>query len=388
MLTLLRNATVYAPTPLGRQQLLIGGERILWMGERVEALPTAWEIEEIDLADARVIPGLIDAHAHLTGGGGESGPASRVPPPALTRYTLGGVTTVVGVLGTDDVTRTTGELVVTARGLVEEGLSAWCHTGGYHVPPVTLTGSVRGDIVHVDRIIGIGEVAISDHRSSQPTVHELLRLGADAHVAGLMTGKAGIVHLHVGDGVRGLSMVREALAMSELPPRTFQPTHINRNRRLFDEAMAFAREQACMVDITDFPVAADEDAWSAADALDRWWAHGGPSDRVTVSSDGGGCLPEFDADGRVVRMGVGDSRALAATIAELLRRGHPLERVLPPFTSTVARYLRLAGKGAVAAGNDADLVVLDEAGGVREVMARGVWHVRGGRAIRRGTFES
>jgi beta-aspartyl-dipeptidase (metallo-type) len=142
-----------------------------------------------------------------------------------------------------------------------------------------------------------------------------------------------------------------------------------------------------MMDITDFPVAPDEDAWSAADALDRWWSHGAPADRVTVSSDGGGCLPEFDADGRVVRMGVGDSRALAATVMELLRRGHPLERVLPPFTSTVARYLRLPGKGVLAAGADADLVVLDEGGSIRDVMARGAWHVRGGQAVRRGTFE-
>jgi beta-aspartyl-dipeptidase (metallo-type) len=387
MLTLLRNATVYAPEPLGRQDVLIGGERVLWIGERVDALPRTWEIDEIDLDGARVIPGLIDAHAHLTGGGGESGPASRVPPPPLTRYTLGGVTSVVGVLGTDDVTRSTGELVVTARGLIDEGISAWCHTGGYHLPPVTLTGTVRSDIVHIDRIIGVGEVAISDHRSSQPTLDELLRLGAEAHVAGLMTGKAGIVHLHVGDGARGLSMVREALENSELPSRTFQPTHINRNRRLFDEAMQLTRDAGVMMDITDFPVDADEDAWSAADALDRWWSHGAPVDRVTVSSDSGGCLPEFDADGRVVRMGVGDSRALAATVAELVRRGHPLERVLPPFTSTVARYLRLAGKGRIAAGSDADVVVIDEAGAVRDVMARGAWHVRGGQAVRRGTFE-
>jgi beta-aspartyl-dipeptidase (metallo-type) len=387
MLTLLRNATVYAPELLGRQQVLIGGERVLWMGARVESLPRAWEIDEIDLDGARLIPGLIDAHAHLTGGGGESGPASRVPPPPLTRYTLGGVTSVVGVLGTDDVTRSTAELVVTARGLIDEGISAWCHTGGYHLPPVTLTGTVRGDIVHIDRVIGVGEVAISDHRSSQPTLDELLRLGADAHVAGLMTGKAGIVHLHVGDGARGLSMVRDALANSELPARTFQPTHINRNRRLFDEAMQLSRDAGVMMDITDFPVDADEDAWSAADALDRWWSHGAPDDRVTVSSDGGGCLPEFDEDGRVVRMGVGDSRALSATVAELMRRGHALERVLPPFTSTVARYLRLTGKGTIAAGSDADLVVLDAAGAVRDVMARGAWHVRGGQAVRRGTFE-
>ena len=87
-------------------------------------------------------------------------------------------------------------------GLREEGLSAWCYTGGYHVPATTLTGSVRSDIVNLEPVIGVGEVAISDHRSSQPSVEEILRLASEAHVAGLMTGKAGIVHFHLGDGRR------------------------------------------------------------------------------------------------------------------------------------------------------------------------------------------
>ena len=81
----------------------------------------------------------------------------------------------------------------------------------------------------MDAIIGVGEVAISDHRSSQPTLDELLRLASEAHVGGLMSGKAGILHLHVGDGPRGLDLVREALDRSEIPARVFNPTHVNRS---------------------------------------------------------------------------------------------------------------------------------------------------------------
>lgn len=386
MLRLLRNATVYAPAPCGRCDLLVAGERLVWMGHALEALPVSLSVEETDLEGRTVIPGLVDGHAHLTGGGGEAGPHTRVPAPPLSRYTLAGVTTAVGVLGTDDVTRTTAELVVTARGLIAEGLSAWCHTGGYHLPPVTITGSVRGDIVHIDRIIGVGEVAVSDHRSSQPTLDELLRVAADAHVGGLMTGKAGILHLHLGDGVRGLSLVREALDRSELPPRVFNPTHVNRRRALFDEALELAR-RGCVVDITAFDVAEDEDAWSAADALARYLASGAPVANVTVSSDGGGCLPTFDADGRVTHMGVGDAGSLLATVRVLVARGLPLEAVLPAFTSNVARLLRLPGKGRLAVGADADLVVLDDTLHVTEVMARGAWVVRGKVAVKRGTFE-
>ena len=178
----------------------------------------------------------MDCHAHITGGGGECGYQSRVPPLALTRFTTAGITTVVGLLGTDDVTRDTASLVATARGLCQEGITAYCYTGGYHVPPITLTGSVRGDIVHVDRIIGVGEVAISDHRSSQPSTDEILRLASEAHVAGIMTGKAGTCHLHLGDGERGLGLVREALSTGEIPARVYHPTHVNRRRKLFEEA--------------------------------------------------------------------------------------------------------------------------------------------------------
>jgi beta-aspartyl-dipeptidase (metallo-type) len=386
MLTLLKNAELYDPAPRGRQHLLIAGETLVWVGRDLPALDRGLGVVEEDLEGRRVIPGLIDGHVHLTGGGGEAGPHTRVPPVALSRLTAGGVTTAVGVLGTDDTVRSTAELVTVARGLIQEGLSAWCHTGGYHVPLTTATGSVRLDLVLIDLVIGVGELAISDHRSSQPTLEELLRIAADAHVGGLMSGKAGIVHLHVGDGEAGLEPVRQALQRSELPAAVFNPTHVNRKRRLFDEALALA-ERGCTVDITAFPVEEGEDAWPAEEALVRYLDAGLPAERVTVSSDGGGCLPAFDAEGRVSAMDVGSPGATGDTLHTLLRCGQPLERVLPAFTSNPARLLRLERKGRLAAGADADLVVLDRDGGVADVMARGRWHVRKDEAVRRGTFE-
>jgi beta-aspartyl-dipeptidase (metallo-type) len=334
-----------------------------------------------------VIPGLIDSHVHLTGGGGEAGPETRVPPLALSRLSAGGVTTAVGVLGTDDTVRTPAELVTAARGLQAEGLSAYCHTGGYHLPPATVTGTVRQDIVLIDLILGVGELAISDHRSSQPTLDELLRVAGDAHVAGLMSGKAGIVHLHVGDGPRGLELVRAALQRSEIPARVFNPTHINRRKALFQEAMALAG-QGCTIDITAFPLEEGDDAWSAAEALTRYLEAGLPGDRVTVSSDGGGCFPVFDGEGQVVGMDVGSPSAMAGALRELLDCGQPLERVLPAFTSNPARLLLLKRKGRLAVGADADLVVLGSGGEVEDVMARGRWHVRSGRPVVWGTFET
>lgn len=386
MLKLLLNANIYSPSPKGIQHLLVAGERIVWMGSERPNLGGELSVSTVDLSGRRVIPGLIDPHVHITGGGGEAGAQTKVPPLSLSQFTRGGVTSVVGLLGTDDATRHPRELVTAVHGLRAEGLSAWSWTAGYHIPPVTLTGSVRGDIAHVECIIGV-KTAISDHRSSQPTRDELLRLASEAHVGGLMTGKAGLVHLHVGDGAKGLDPIREALAGSELPPRVFNPTHVNRRKALFDEAIALAR-QGSFVDITAFPVADGEDAWSAEVALMRFLDAGAPNERVTISSDGGGCLPTFDADGHVASMDVGQPGALALTLRKLLALGLPLERALPAFTSNTARLLRLARKGHIAVGADADLVVLDSTGDVQDVMAMGQWHLRDGAAIVRGNFES
>ena len=385
MLSLLLNADLYDPSPRGRAHLLVAGETIVWIGAEKPSLPRGLA-REWDLDGRRVIPGLIDGHVHLTGGGGEAGPNTRVPPVALSRLTRGGVTTAVGVLGTDDAIRTPAELVTVARGLNAEGLSAYCLTGGYHVPPATVTGDVRRDLILIDLVLGVGELAISDHRSSQPTLDELLRVAGDAHVGGLMSGKAGILHLHVGDGSRGLGLLRDALDRSEIPAAVFNPTHVNRRRGLFDEAVALA-QRGCTIDLTAFPVQKGDDAWSAADALVRYLDARLPPDRVTVSSDGGGCFPVFDGEGRVVDMGVGEPAAVGGTLRELLAAGQPLERVLPAFTSNPARLLMLPRKGRLAPGADADLVVLDETGGVAEVMARGRWHVQAGRVAIRGTFE-
>ena len=386
MLHLLLNAQIYAPQPLACRHLLVAAGKILWLGDAVPVLDKSLPVSVYDLQGRRVIPGLIDGHAHLTGGGGESGFSSRVPPLALSRLTRAGITTVVGVLGTDDTTRNTASLVAQARGLCEEGLTAYCHTGGYHLPPVTLTGSVRSDIVHIDHIIGVGEVAISDHRSSQPTLDELLRLASEAHVAGLITGKAGIVHLHLGDGERGLDLVQRALDTTELPPRTFNPTHINRRKALFDEALELA-ERGCTVDVTAFPEPHSDDEWSAEDALLRYLQAELPPERITVSSDGGGCLPVFDHQGDMLHMAVGKPESLTQVLTHLLDRGVPLEQVLPAFTCNVARLLRLPGKGVIAPGADADLVVLDQASTISAVMANGRWHKKIDETVLPGRFE-
>jgi beta-aspartyl-dipeptidase (metallo-type) len=377
LLKLLTNARIFAPQDLGVCHVLVAGARIVWIGPNLGELGVLKPAEIFDLEGQRLIPGLIDGHAHLTSGGGEAGFGSRVLPVPHEQFLAAGITTVVGVLGTDDSTRDTRSLVAQALYLREHGVHAWCHTGGYHMPPVTFTGSVRDDIVFLDPVIGVGEVAISDHRSSQPTLDELLRIASDAHVAGLITGKAGILHLHLGDGERGLDLVRRALSETELPARVFNPTHINRRKPLFDEALDLAR-QGCTVDITAFPL--DEppiaDEWAADEALLRYLDSGAPPDRITMSSDGGGCLPVFDSEGHIEHFDVGRPATLTDILTRLLTQGAALERVLPAFTLNPARLLRFHDRGRIEAGAAADLVVLDDQHHIKQVMSQGIWRTK------------
>ena len=386
MFELITNANVFAPEPMGIRQVLVCAGKIAYIGEQLPQLDDVLDVRLTDVDGARLIPGFIDAHTHLTGGGGEAGPSTRVPPLALSQITRAGVTSVIGLLGTDDLTRTPQNLLSQVMGLREEGLSAWCYTGGYHVPVITLTGSVRSDIVNLEPVIGVGEVAISDHRSSQPTRDEILRLASEAHVAGLMTGKAGIVHFHLGDGERGLSMIRECLETSEIPPRVFNPTHVNRNKPLFEQACELSGF-GCNVDLTAFPAAADEQGWSAEEAVERYIDKGCDSSKLTISSDGGGCLPSFDAQGELIKMGFASCSAMAECMKNLLDSGLSEQTVLPLMTSNVASLLKLRQKGRIAQGLDADLVVLDRANRIDHVMARGSWHLKSGRQLLSGLFE-
>lgn len=387
MLRLLLNARVFAPEPLGVRHVLVAGERIAGIYDAPPELAGV-EVETTDLDGLALVPGLVDAHVHITGGGGEAGFASSVPPIPLSAYTMHGVTSVIGLLGTDDVTRSTENLVARAYALRQEGLSAWCWTGGYAVPPRSLTGDVRRDIVFVDPIIGCAEIAISDHRSSQPTFDELARIAAACHTAGMIAGKAGVLHFHLGDGKRGLDFVRCLRRDTEIPARTLMPTHVNRNPDLFDEALALAKDDGVGVDLTAFP---DDEhlapALAAPDAVERFWNDGLPDGRLTLTSDAGGSLPTFDAAGNLVKMGVAAPDALLATLQTLLRRGHGLPQILPMMTATPAARLRLHAKGRIAEGRDADLVVLSDDGTLVSTMARGRWHVRDGQTVVRGTFE-
>src|SRR5579875_3764591 len=248
VLTILRNARIFAPKELGVQDILLGDRHILAIGRDI-SLHGSVDVDVIDLDGQYVFPGLIDQHVHMAGGGGEGGFHYRTPEISLSHLTVAGVTTAVGVLGTDGVTRSTKELLAKANGLDFEGITTYIYCGAYQVPTRTITGMPRSDLVLIDKVIGVGEIAISDTRSSHPSEQELAELASEARVGGLLAGKAGVVHLHVGDDDTKLGILFELIRKTELPKSTFTPTHLNRNPDLLEDAIKYGKEGG-FVDVT------------------------------------------------------------------------------------------------------------------------------------------
>lgn len=385
---LIRNATVYTPAAAGRRDVLIAGGRVIRIEREIAVAGDYCEI--VDAQGLAVVPGFVDSHVHIAGGGGEGGYATRTPELSLSDAVAGGVTTVVGCLGTDGVTRSLAGLLAKARGLDEEGISTFMLTGHYAVPLQTLTGSIERDLLLVDKIVGVGEVALSDHRSTQPTFDEFLRLASEARRGGILSGKAGVVNVHLGDGRRGLAYLRRAIAETEIPATQFVPTHINRNPALFAEGVEYARGGG-LVDFTTSTVPAylTEGEVKCSAGLRRMLEAGVPSTQVTFTSDGQGSLPNFDAQGRTVGVGVGRVTSLFAEVRDaVLLEGIPLETALQVVTSNPARIMKLRGKGELVPGCDADLVLLTpDALQIRSVVARGRWLMRDGVPLVKGTFE-
>jgi len=389
MVTLIRGGDVFAPEPLGRKDILLAGGAIEAVVEPGRIRVDGLEAETVDAAGKRVFPGLIDPHVHILGGGGEGGPATRAPEIRVEDIISSGVTTVIGCLGTDGVTRHMTSLLAKARALELEGVSTFIYSGSYEIPVRTLTGSVRSDLIVVDKVVGAGEIAVSDHRSSQPTFDEVARLAAECRVGGMLGGKAGVLHFHLGDGKRRLEFLFRIVRETEIPMTQLVPTHISRNPELFEEGLEWVAAGGS-VDITvgPEPVPPDPEV-SLEDCIARFREKGLPFGRLMLSSDGNGSIPVFDESGRLVRLTIATEKDLFRKFGDILRKGLlPPETAARLFSTNAAEFYKLGNKGRIGPGRDADLVVLDGDLGLSDVFARGKRMMAGGRLLVRGTFSS
>jgi beta-aspartyl-dipeptidase (metallo-type) len=388
MLTLIRNGDVYGPEPLGKKDILIAGGSIEIVAEPGGLRLGDLEAEVVDAAGLAVLPGLVDPHVHILGGGGEGGPATRAPEIRVEDIVSSGVTTVIGCLGTDGVTRHMASLLAKARALEIEGISAYIFSGSYEVPVNTLTGSVRSDLILIDKVIGAGEIALSDHRSSQPTFDEVARLAAECRVGGMLGGKAGVLHVHMGDGKRRLEILFRIVRETEIPPTQVVPTHITRNRELFEDGLEWVREGGS-IDVSSGPDPdpATEPDVSLEECVARFKKDGLPLGRIMMSSDGNGSMPVFNKSGKLVRLTIASEKDLFRKFRELVaKKILPLEDAVRLFSTNAAEFYKLGKKGQIAAGGDADLILLDRDLALKGVFARGKKLMSDGRLLVKGTF--
>lgn len=385
MIKLFKNAHVFAPEDLGIKDVLVVGDKICRIADKIEGYDGLQDAEVFDLNGKILVPGYIDLHVHITGGGGEQGPASRVPESYLTAFTTNGITTVVGLLGTDGITRSLENLVAKARALTEEGITVYCLTSYYAYPPTTMTGSVEKDIAMITPMIGV-KVAVSDHRSSNPSGEDLIALGVQARRAGLISNNSGLVTLHMGSGKGKLDPLFYALDNSDLPAKNFLPTHMLRTDELIDEGVKLI-QRGGYVDCT--AGADDKELEVNAEKLfDLLHREGVSADHVSLSSDAFGSQPKFDANGECIGLTYASPKYLHKTVQSLVRRGMTLTEALKPLTTTPAVLLAKEGcKGCICRGADADLLVLEADLNICSVFAKGKTAVLDGTVMMKGRFE-
>lgn len=378
---LIKNIDVYAPRSLGQKDVLVAGGRVVEISDDIPKWSE--KLQVIDGNGKKLLPGFIDQHVHITGGGGEGSFRTRVPEIQLSKLTTAGITTVVGLLGTDGTTRSVENLLAKAKALKEEGISVYAMTGSYGYPSVSIIGEVKKDISYIDEIIGC-KIAISDHRAPHVTEDELTRLASDVRVGGMMSDKAGILVIHVGDGKKGIDPIFNILENTELPVKTMRPTHINRREGLLLQGFDYAK-MGGMIDLT----CGIKKEWRPARAIQAAIEREVPQEHITISSDGYGSWSNYDHQGNLVEIGVASVDCLFDEFRYMVKdQGMSIEEGLIYFTSNVAKGLALyPKKGSISIGCDADLLITDNSLSLETVICKGQLAVCEKEVLMRGTYE-
>lgn len=376
---LIKNINIYAPENIGVKDCLIVNDKIALIKNKIDETE---DMEVIDGTGKIMTPGFIDNHVHITGGGGEGSFKTRVPEIMLSEFIEAGITTVVGLLGTDSITRNVENVYAKAKALTEEGITAYIYTGAYEYPSPTITGSIKKDIVFIDEVLGV-KLAISDHRSPEVNLHELRRLSADIRRASMISGKPGILVAHMGDGEVALKLVREMLDTSDIPITIIRPTHVNRKEELLEEAFDFAKDGGT-IDLT----CGISDDLGPSNVINRAKKENIPLENITVSTDGYGSWSNYDEKGNLLEMGAAPVDSSFKEFKKLVfDYKFSLDEALIFFTSNVAKGLGLyPGKGSISEGSDADILILNKDLEKEVVLAKGEFLYKFGE-IKKGTYE-
>jgi beta-aspartyl-dipeptidase (metallo-type) len=356
MLVLFKNGKIFLKGQFEKADMLIFGRSIVKIGEISYQLllQNKFDVDEINCENHLLIPGLVDSQTHLAGGSGEQGFLSQPPRITIEECIRGGITTTVGTIGTDTSTKTMSNLVASIKAYREAGLSSYAYAGGYELPPATVTGRIRDDILFVEEIIGLGEVAIADKRVPEPTADELAKYSIDAYVGGMLTNKAGVTRVHVGPSPRKLKTIYEMTERHDIQFEYFYFTHMDRSKELLSEGVEIAKRGSFIdLDIHERD-------------LGSWYLYyieqGGPPHKLSFSTDAGA---------------IGAQELWYEIKNCVFHHKIPIERIIQHVTTVPATCLKFHRKGYFGAKQDADVLVVKEDDlEIRDVMANGKLFLR------------
>ncbi len=380
MFTLIKNAKLYSPAPLGMKDILIAGEKIAQIEDSISI--SGVPVETIDAKGKIVTPGLIDQHIHLIGAGGKYSFQSMTPEIMLGELIRVGTTTVMGLLGTDGSARSLKTLYAKCKALEQEGISTYMLTSYFNVPPLTFMETVQDDMVFIDKVIGC-KIAVSEERGSFPTPNEFLKILKQVRVGGMISGKGGVLHIHLGKLSTGLQPIIELVTKYEFPIENISPTHCIRTKELFEESLEFARLGG-MIDITSGGTQYTAPHQAVLYALEQ----GIPMERMTFSSDGNAGIGITNDQGELIGFKKAPIHRNLEEVVHLIQTGKvEIGDALKLITSNPAQNLKLPHKGRIAEGMDADLCFFNEYFGLLDVFARGQHMMKNGELLKKGNFE-
>ena len=349
-----KNIRIFSPKDEGHRDLYLFGD-----GSR--------EVQDFSGENLIAIPGLVDGHVHITGGGGEKGPQSRIDPLHAEDLFSAGITSVVGLLGTDHLSRSLENLLAQARALEEEGMTTRIYTGSYRYPSILFTENVERDLFLIDKVIGV-KLALSDHRASQITSTELVRLISQVRIGGMLKGRRGLLHIHMGDAPEGLTPILQLAEKYPYYSPHCYPTHMNRKRELFKQGLDFLRFGGQIDLSAGFD--SDEQSLSVKEALDIIFNSSLPKDKVSVSSDAGGSTAVYNPDGSIEHYEAQSPKVLWQDFLTCVS-AFGLEKALPFFTKNPAKILSLSGKGILQNNLFDDVLILNDRMEIQSIYTSG-----------------
>ena len=390
---LIKDGDVYAPEHQGEKDILVINEKIFFIDQNIltSALNAMDKnIKIIDASKCMVISGHIDQHVHINGAGGEGGPQYRTPPIQLSEFVKAGITSVVGLLGTDGFARSLKALLMKARALEQEGISTWIYTGAYEYPSPTITESILSDLILIDKVIGL-KIALSDHRASHPTVDEFIKVTSEARAGGILAGKAGVVHIHMGGEKQGLNCLFDIIRNTEIPIEQFAPTHLNKkDEELFRQVVEFGKIGG-YIDLTAGVSGEEKSSHSIkpGKAIKELLKNGISIEKITISSDGNGSLPKFNEKKEFVGMSIASVSSLHQEFINMVKEEKfSIKEAIHVTSTNIAKHLKLDKKGEIRVGKDADIIALDkDTLKIKHVIARGKVLMEDEEVVKFGTFE-